>query len=87
MEELRIALRNIEVEEAKRYSGHSFRSRAATTAAVNGIEDHQIKLLGRWKSTAYQRYIQPTGTQLAKLATRLSSGGRTTQGCTDDLYL
>ena len=84
MEELRKALRNIGVEEAKRYSGHSFRSGVATTAAVNGIEDHQIKLLGRWKSTAYQRYIQPTGTQLA---TRLSSGGRTTQGCTDDLYL
>ena len=59
--------------DSDRYSGHSFRSRAATLAAVRGIEDSQIKLLGRWKSVAYQRYIQPQGTQLARVARCLSA--------------
>ena len=36
------------------YSGHSFRSGAATTAAKQGISDATIKMLGRWKSSAYQ---------------------------------
>ena len=40
------------------YSGHSFRSGAATTAAERGIEDSIIKMLGRWKSSAYQLYVK-----------------------------
>ena len=34
------------------YSGHSFRSGAATTAASQGIGDATIKMLGRCKSNA-----------------------------------
>ena len=41
-----------------RYSGHSFRSGGATTAAAAGIPDWQIKVMGRWTSDAYQRYIR-----------------------------
>ena len=43
---------------SKGYSGHSFRSGAATTAAARGIEDAAIKMLGRWSSCAYQVYIK-----------------------------
>ena len=38
--------------DSTRYSGHSFHSGAATTAAWMGIEDSTIKMLGRWKSSA-----------------------------------
>ena len=44
------------------YSGHSLRSGAATTAAKQGISDAAIEMLGRWKSSAYQLYKDPTGT-------------------------
>ena len=59
------------------YSGHSFRSGAATTAARNGVSDCHIKKLGRWKSSAYLRYIKPAASQLASFSrtlVALSSG-------------
>ena len=40
------------------YSGHSFRIGAATTAAKTRIPDHLIKVLGRWQSDSYCRYIR-----------------------------
>jgi hypothetical protein len=40
------------------YSGHSFRIGAATTCASNGIQDHMIQTLGRWKSNCLMRYIR-----------------------------
>ena len=43
---------------AERYSGHSFRIGAATTAASRGLQDHTVQLLGRWSSQAYQTYIR-----------------------------
>ena len=48
------------------YSGHSFRSGAATTAARQGIGDVTIQMLGRWKSSAYQLYIKTPREQLAR---------------------
>ncbi len=36
--------------DASEYAGHSFRRGAATTAALAGIPDHVIKMLGRWES-------------------------------------
>ena len=44
--------------DASKYSGHSFRICAATTAASRGIEDSVIKTLGRWNSLAYLRYVK-----------------------------
>ena len=39
------------------FNTHSFRIGAATSAAHSGLPAHQMKLLGRWKSKAYRRYI------------------------------
>jgi hypothetical protein len=50
----------------KHYNTHSFRIGAATSAAQAGLSPQDIKLLGRWRSTAYQRYIRSnTPQQLA----------------------
>lgn len=53
------------------YSGHSFRSGAATTAAHQGISDATIKMLGRWKSSAYQLYVKTPREQLAAISRSL----------------
>ena len=58
--------------EASKYSGHSFRIGAATTAASAGIEDSLIKTLGRWESTAYLLYIRVPRDQLTAVSRRLS---------------
>ena len=43
---------------ADRYKGHSFRIGGATYAAQQGLSDAQIRLLGRWKSDAFKKYIR-----------------------------
>ena len=51
------ALRHASIDNSK-YSGHSFRIRAATMAAPQGTPDSLIKTLGRWESSAYTVYIR-----------------------------
>lgn len=55
------------------YNGHSFRIRAATTAAQRGLEDSLIQTLGRWKSGAYKLYIKLPRSQLAAISQALAS--------------
>ena len=38
--------------------GHSFRIGAASHAADQGFSEAQIRLSGRWKSNAFQKYIR-----------------------------
>ena len=43
---------------------HSFRIGAATFAATQGYTAQQIQAMGRWKSSAFQRYVRVSSIQL-----------------------
>jgi len=55
------------------YDTHSFCIGAATTAAQAHIPEVHIKMLGRWHSDTYQRYIKTPPQQLAQLSRHLAS--------------
>lgn len=48
--------------DSSRYKGHSFRIGAATHAANRGVSDGSIKMMGRWNSDAFKKYIRPNNT-------------------------
>ena len=55
------------------YARHSVRKSAATTAAEAGLEDSIIRLLGRWNSDAFHRYIRTPRETLAGFTSRMTS--------------
>ena len=59
--------------DVDKYSGHSFRIGAATTALRAGISDAKIKMLGRWESSAYQLYLQAPSKELASVCPILAT--------------
>ena len=60
--------------DTQSYNTHSFRIGAATTARQANVPDLIIKMLGRWKSDAYQSYIKTPPQELSKLSKYLISG-------------
>lgn len=42
---------------SSRLTSHSFRIGRATTFAIEGLSDDEIKRIGRWESNTYLRYI------------------------------
>ena len=60
------------LDQAK-YSGHSFRIGAGTTAAEKGVEDHLIQTLGRWSSNCYTRYIHTSSNMIQRAQCTMSS--------------
>lgn len=59
---LRLALSRLGLDD-KQFAGHSFRRGAATWAAAQGIDAETIKLLGRWNSDCYKRYVDRSATE------------------------
>ena len=55
------------------FNSHSFRIGAATTASAVGVPETTIKQLGRWRSSAYQSYIQTPPVALAQVSCQLAS--------------
>ena len=55
-----------------KFSGHSFRIGAATTAAQRGVPDHLIKTMGRWSSEAYLSYVRTPVNTILSVAGRIS---------------
>ena len=50
-----------------KFSTHSFRIGAATTAAGCGFSSEEIQRMGRWKSNVYSVYIRPQALSLSTL--------------------
>jgi len=55
------------------YNSHSFCIGTAATAAQANIPEAYMKMLGRWQSDAYQRYIETPPHELAKFSSVLAS--------------
>jgi hypothetical protein len=53
-----------------RYTGHSFRRGAAQQASDNGLNDEDIKALGRWNSESFKRYFKQSMQQRFALSCR-----------------
>ena len=56
----------------ERYSTHSFRIGAASTAAAAGIPEWKIQALGRWTSGCYMRYVRLPASETDAVAATLA---------------
>ena len=58
--------------DASQFAAHSWRIGAATSASCAGLAPHLIKAMGRWKSNAFEVYIQPDLQTRANVASALA---------------
>jgi site-specific recombinase XerD len=68
------------IAHAEDYKGHSFRRGGATSLARAGVQWHTIKKMGRWKSNAYQLYIDHSHTQLKQAAVQAATHNQSYTG-------
>src|SRR5882672_10049837 len=57
--------------DTSKFSGHSFRRGAASSAAVVGFNDYEIQQLGRWHSNSYKLYVDGSRSRVLSLSARL----------------
>ena len=55
-----------------KFSAHSIRAGAATSAALAGFKDWELKSMGGWSSDTYMSYIRNTKNHTAKFPRRIS---------------
>jgi hypothetical protein len=53
------------------FSGHSFRRGGATALREAGVSDSDIQLLGRWKSSAFTRYLHASASRIHAASSRM----------------
>ena len=82
---LRLALTSCGLNSS-RYKGHSFRIGAASFAADRGMSDAQIRALGRWKSSAFLKYIRLPSLSSTQLSSYKESGEPDLQGHLTQLF-
>ena len=63
--------------DAQFYSGHSFRIGGVISASVAGLNAYEIKLIERWSSDCYKRYIRSPVSLFLKIAQQISSTSST----------
>lgn len=56
--------------ESGRFSSHSLRIGAATTAVMKGAAADEVKALGRWRSAAFEVYVSEAARQVAAAKAR-----------------
>jgi hypothetical protein len=59
--------------DPSKYSGHSYRAGSATTAAQSHFAEWEVKQLGHWASSTYQRYLHPSNLHVSQFAARLAT--------------
>lgn len=72
----RSLLKNAGVEDVDKYAGHSFRRGGATSLHHAGLPDSTIKVMGRWKSFTFARYVDAAPDTLLAASRAMTSGGR-----------
>ena len=70
---LKSLLDNLKLDK-RHYNTHSFRIGAATSSSLAKMPDAHIQTLGCWRSNAFQCYIRPPPSEVAKMSKIIAAG-------------